>query len=88
MSPLDPLLPARKVKHAVFVADKRRRRTQKALRFAALTAVAPWHARVATYEFDPARFRRSFVARTPPPRRAGRRSCRGGSSPCGSGRIP
>ncbi|MCC5670967.1 hypothetical protein [Kocuria rhizophila] len=66
MSPLDPLLPARKVKHAVFVADKRRRRTQKALRFAAVTAVAPWHARVATYEFDPARFRRSFVARTPP----------------------
>lgn len=45
MSPLDPLLPARKVKHALFVANKRRRRTQKALRFAALTAVAPWHAR-------------------------------------------
>lgn len=87
MSPLDPLLPARKVKHALFVADKRRRRTQKALRFAADTAVAPWHARVVTYEFDPARYRRSFVARTPP-LRAGRRSCLGGSSPCGSGRIP
>nr|WP_312607497.1 hypothetical protein [Kocuria rhizophila] len=87
MSPLDPLLPARKVMHAVFVADKRRRRTQKVLRLAAVTAVAPWQARVTTYEFDPARYRRSFVAHAPP-RRAGRRSCRGGSSPCGSGRIP
>ena len=66
MSPVDPLMAARQVKHALFVVNKRRRRTQKALRFAAVTAAAPWHARVTTYEFDAARYRRSFVARTPP----------------------
>ncbi|MBZ4296402.1 hypothetical protein LAM22_22150, partial [Mycobacterium tuberculosis] len=61
MSPVDPLMAARQVKHALFVVNKRRRRTQKALRFAAVTAAAPWHARVTTYEFDAARYRRSFV---------------------------
>ncbi|MBO4145801.1 hypothetical protein QWJ06_11405 [Kocuria rhizophila] len=66
MSPVDPLMAARQVKHALFVVNKRRRRTQRALRFAAVTAAAPWHARLTTYEFDAARYRRSFVARTPP----------------------
>ena len=66
MSPVDPLLPARKVKHALFVADKRRRRAQKDLGFTAVTALAPLRARLRSYEFDAARYRRSFVARAAP----------------------
>ncbi|RKQ34204.1 glycosyltransferase family 32 protein [Kocuria tytonis] len=66
MNPVDPLLAARQVKHALFVANKRRRRAQRSALFSAATVAGRWHARWHPYEFDPARYRRSFVARDAP----------------------
>ncbi|MDO4920011.1 hypothetical protein [Kocuria sp.] len=66
MSPVDPVLAARKLKHALFVADKRRRRAQKDLVFGAVTALGPVRSRWKPYEFDAARYRRSFVTRDAP----------------------
>lgn len=60
------LLPARKLKHAGFVAAKRTSRVQRSLKFAMATQFARPYTRISPYSFDPSRYRRSFLTRNPP----------------------
>lgn len=62
----DLLLPARKLKHAAFVAGKRARLLRRDAVFAAVTRVGPGYAAMSPYSFDPSRYRRSFLVRDAP----------------------
>ena len=58
---VDPLLPARKVKHALFVARKRSQRVCRTTRFRVISALGPVKVRVAPYTFREERYHRQFV---------------------------
>lgn len=57
---------ARQVKHAGFIASKRGRVLAQDAKFKAVTTVAGAYSRLRPYEFDRARYRRSFVVRDAP----------------------
>ena len=57
---------ARQVKHSGFVASKRASRTYEELRWRGISAFSRSYSRRTLYEFDPSRYRRSFVVRSAP----------------------
>ena len=60
---VDPLQPARQVKHAAFVVRKRARRTYLRLKFETATALFRHVERIAPYRYRPSRYSRTFLAR-------------------------